>query len=57
MGAEQQKKPKRVQEENERLRRAASDPTLGKPILAEAAKGDFRAPLVAVRILIVSATG
>lgn len=41
MGAEQLKKLKRRQKENERLRKAVSDLTLDKLILAEAAKGNF----------------
>lgn len=39
MGAEQAKELKRLQKENERLRRAVSDPTLDKLILTEAARG------------------
>ncbi len=41
MGANQLKELKRLQKENERLRRAVSDLTLDKLILAEAAKGNF----------------
>ncbi len=41
MGTEQLKELKRVQKENERLRRAASDLTLDKLVLSEAAKGNF----------------
>ena len=41
MGADQLKELKRLQKENERLRRAVSDLTLDKLILAEAAKGNF----------------
>ena len=41
MGTDQLKELKRPQKENERLRRAVSDFTLDKPILGEAAKGDF----------------
>ncbi len=41
MGADQVKELKRLQEENERLRRAVSDLTLDKMILAEAARGNF----------------
>ena len=41
MGTEQLKELKRLQKENERLRRAVSDLTLDKLILAEAAKGNF----------------
>ena len=47
MGIEQLKELKRLQEENERLRRAVSDLTLDKQILAEATKGNFSAPSVA----------
>ena len=41
MGTDQLKELKRLQEENERLRRAVSDLTLDKLILKEAAKGNF----------------
>jgi putative transposase len=41
MGTEQLKELKSLQKENERLRRAVSDLTLDKLILAEAAKGNF----------------
>ena len=41
MGRDQVKELKRLQEENERLRRAVSDLTLDKLILAEAARGNF----------------
>ena len=41
MGTNQLKELKRLQKENERLRRAVSDLTLDKLILAEAAKGNF----------------
>ena len=41
MGTEQLKEPKRLQNENERLRRAVSDLTLDKLILTEAASGNF----------------
>ena len=41
MGTDQLKELKRLQKENERLRRAVSDIILDKPILGEAAKGDF----------------
>jgi hypothetical protein len=41
MGTEQLKELKRFQKENERLRRAVSDLTLDKLILAEAARGNF----------------
>jgi transposase-like protein len=41
MGRDQVKKLKRLQKENERLRRAVSDLTLDKLILAEAARGNF----------------
>ena len=39
MGTEQLKELKRLQKENERLRRAVSDLTLDKLILSEAARG------------------
>ena len=41
MGTDQVRELKRLQKENERLRRAVSDLTLDKQILAEAAKGNF----------------
>lgn len=41
MGTDQLRELKRLQKENERLRRAVSDLTLDKLILAEAAKGNF----------------
>ena len=41
MGVDQLKELKRLQLENDRLRRAVSDLTLDKLILTEAAKGNF----------------
>ena len=41
MGADQVKELKRLQKENERLRRAVSDLTLDKLILTEASRGNF----------------
>lgn len=41
MGTDQLKALRRLQKENERLRKAVSDLTLDKLILAEAAKGNF----------------
>ena len=41
MGVDQLRELKRLQKENERLRRAVSDLTLGKLILKEAARGNF----------------
>ena len=41
MGADQLKELKRLQKENERLRRAVSDLTLDKLILSEAARGNY----------------
>ena len=41
LGTEQLKELKRLQKENERLRRAVSDLTLDKLILKEAARGNF----------------
>jgi len=41
MGTEQLKELKRLQKENERLRRAVSDLTLDKLILSKAARGNF----------------
>ena len=40
MKTDQLKRLKGLEKENERLRRAVSDLTLGKPILAEAARGN-----------------
>ena len=42
MGTDQLKELKRLQKENERLRKAVSDLTLDKLILAEAAKDEGR---------------
>jgi len=41
MGHDQVKELKRLQKENERLRRAVSDLTLDKLILTEASRGNF----------------
>ncbi len=41
MGIDQLKELKRLQKENERLRRAVSDLTLDKLILTEATKGNY----------------
>ena len=41
MGVDQLKELKRLQKENDRLRTAVSDLTLGKLILKEAARGNF----------------
>ena len=41
MGTDHLKELERLQKENERLRKAVSDLTLDKLILAEAAKGNF----------------
>jgi putative transposase len=41
MSRDQLKRLKVVEQENQRLRRAVSDLTLDKQILAEAARGDF----------------
>ena len=41
MGTDQLRELKRLQKENERLRKAVSDLTLDKLIMAEAAKGNF----------------
>ena len=41
MGTDQLKELKRLRKENERLRKAVSDLTLGKLILTEAARGNF----------------
>jgi putative transposase len=41
MGTGQLKELKKLQKENEQLRRAVSDLTIDKQILAEAARGNF----------------
>jgi len=41
MGTDQLRELKRLQKENDRLRRAVSDLTLDKVILTEAARGNF----------------
>lgn len=41
MGTDQMKEHKRLQKENDRLRRAVSDLTVDKLILSEAARGNF----------------
>ena len=41
MGTDQLRELKKLQKENEQLRRAVADLTLDKQILAEAAKGNF----------------
>ena len=41
MGRTQLKRLKELEKENQRLRRAVSDLTLDKPILTEAARGNF----------------
>ena len=41
MGTNQLKELRRLQKDNERLRKAVSDLTLDKQILSEAAKGNF----------------
>ena len=41
MGTDQVKQLKKLQKENEQLRKAVADLTLDKQILAEAAKGNF----------------
>ena len=41
MGTDQLRELKRLQEKNERLRKAVSDLTLDKLILAEAVRGNF----------------
>ena len=48
MGTAQLKELKRLQKENERLRRAVSDLALDKLILTEASRGNFEAPRVVV---------
>lgn len=41
MGTDQLRELKKLQKENEQLRRAVADLTLDKQILAEAARGNF----------------
>lgn len=41
MGVDQARRLKELEKENQRLRKAVSDLTLDKLILAEAAKGNF----------------
>ena len=41
MGTDQLKELKKLQKENEQLRRAVADLTIDKQILAEAARGNF----------------
>ena len=41
MGVDQARRLKELEKENQRLRKAVSDLTLDKVILAEAAKGNF----------------
>ena len=41
MGTDQLKQLKRLQKENEQLRKAVADLTIDKQILAEAARGNF----------------
>ena len=52
MGTAQLRELKRLQKENERLRRAVSDLTLDKLILNEAARGNFKVPRVVGSALI-----
>ena len=53
MSVDQLKELKRLQKENEQLRRAVSDLTLDKLILKKAARGNFYAPFVVVLALIM----
>ena len=55
VGVDQLKELKRLQQDNDRLRRAVSDLTLDKLILTEAARGNFCAPLAAGPALIMFA--
>jgi len=55
MGTDQVKELKRLQKENDHLRRAVSDLTLEKLILREAARGNFSAPHDVVSASIISA--
>ncbi len=56
MGTERLKELKRLGQGNERLRRAVPDLTLDKPILKEAARGNFRALRVVANALALCAT-
>ena len=56
MGTDQLKELKKVQKENEQLRRAVADLTLDKQILTEAARGNFKALHVGVNVLIKCVT-
>lgn len=56
-GTDQPKDLKRLRKESERLRKAVSELTLDKLILAEAARGNFYALLVAEPASIMSAPG
>ena len=53
MGTNQLKELKRLQKENERLRRAVSDLTLDKLILKEALEGNWQASPAAGSVLII----
>ena len=57
MGTDQVKELKKLQKENEQLRKAVADLTLDKQILAEAAKGSSQAPPAADVALIRCAAG
>jgi transposase-like protein len=56
MGTDQLRQLKKLQKENEQLRKAVADLTIDKQILTEAARGNFYAPRVAGGALIWSAT-
>ena len=55
MGTDQLKELKRLQKENERLRRAVSDLTLDRLILSETARGNDQAPRVVEPVSIMCA--
>jgi len=53
---DQARRLKELERKNQRLKKAISDLTLDKLILAEAAKGNFQAPRVGGRALSTSGT-
>ena len=57
MSGDQLRRLKELEKENERLRRAVSDLTLDKQILAEAARGNLRAPRVVASASTMSVAG
>jgi hypothetical protein len=57
LGTDQLKELRRIQKENEPLRKAVSALKLDKLILAEAAQGNYKAPLAAVPLSITWVVG